>query len=299
MAASALASAICRRLWSRASAFSIPFTCCSALDAILTMAVEISPLLAASSSLMAEKSLALLPIWLASPTTATTTVRSRPPISSIARDSRSSSVGMPPTRSGRRSPAPNRSAAPTSWVSGRSTMRTVQNTMPIPVSSEMKNSSHRVWRRCVACRPRSAARAMARRALGQRKRPHVAQQGIGGAAGQVGVAPRLLRALEIGEGVRHRVRHLDPGLVVGDLVDDVAVGGGEGGEPTVAALHRVGGVALLQNLEPQPVAGADQVLLRGADLRSDRSHQPVAEVGAPHQQGQLSLHRLVQRAGSS
>ena len=33
------------------------------------MAVEISPLLAASSSLIAEKSLALLPIWLASPTT--------------------------------------------------------------------------------------------------------------------------------------------------------------------------------------------------------------------------------------
>ncbi len=58
----ALASAIWRRLSSSASAFSIPCTCCSALAAILTMAVEISPLLAASSSLIAEKSLALLPI---------------------------------------------------------------------------------------------------------------------------------------------------------------------------------------------------------------------------------------------
>ena len=62
VAACALASAIWRRLCSSASAFSMPFTCCSALAAIFTIAVEISPLLAASSSLMAEKSLALLPI---------------------------------------------------------------------------------------------------------------------------------------------------------------------------------------------------------------------------------------------
>ncbi len=40
----------------------MPLTCCSALAAILTIAVEISPLLAASSSLIALKSLALLPI---------------------------------------------------------------------------------------------------------------------------------------------------------------------------------------------------------------------------------------------
>ncbi len=40
----------------------MPRTCCSALEAIFTMAVEISPLLAASCSLIAEKSVALLPI---------------------------------------------------------------------------------------------------------------------------------------------------------------------------------------------------------------------------------------------
>jgi hypothetical protein len=49
------------------------------------MAVEIWPLLAASSSLMAEKSVALLPIWLASLTTETTTPRSREAIPSMAR----------------------------------------------------------------------------------------------------------------------------------------------------------------------------------------------------------------------
>ena len=49
------------------------------------MAVEISPLLAANSSLIAEKSLALLPIWLASLTTETTTPRSREAMPSIAR----------------------------------------------------------------------------------------------------------------------------------------------------------------------------------------------------------------------
>ena len=91
-----MASAISRRLTSSASAFSIPFTWCSALAAIFTMAVEISPLLAASSSLIAEKSLALLPIWLASPTTDTTTPRRRPPMVSMARASRSISVGMAP-----------------------------------------------------------------------------------------------------------------------------------------------------------------------------------------------------------
>jgi hypothetical protein len=82
-----LVSAILRRLSSKVSAFSIPWTCCSALEAILTMAVEICPLLAASSSLMAEKSVALLPIWLASLTTATTTLRRREAIPSIARAS--------------------------------------------------------------------------------------------------------------------------------------------------------------------------------------------------------------------
>jgi hypothetical protein len=61
------------------------------------MAVEISPLLAASSSLMAEKSVALLPIWLASPTTETTTPRSFDAMPSMARASTSSSVGILPS----------------------------------------------------------------------------------------------------------------------------------------------------------------------------------------------------------
>ena len=60
------------------------------------MAVEISPLLAASSSLMAEKSLALLPIWLASQTTDDHHAAEPAPMSSIARASRSSSVGIVP-----------------------------------------------------------------------------------------------------------------------------------------------------------------------------------------------------------
>ena len=62
--ASSAAAAVARSRPSSSSASRMPRTWLSALWDILTMAVEISPLLAASSSLIAEKSLALPEIWL-------------------------------------------------------------------------------------------------------------------------------------------------------------------------------------------------------------------------------------------
>ena len=87
------------------------------------MAAEISPLDAAISSLMAEKSPALPESWWDSWTTACTTRRSRPAMSSMARPSRASSSGMWPSCMGRRSPAPKRSAAAMSRFIWRSTSR--------------------------------------------------------------------------------------------------------------------------------------------------------------------------------
>ncbi len=84
-------------------------------------------------------------------------------MSSIARPSRSISVGIAePSWMGRRSPAPNCSAAPMSRLSGRSTDRTVPNEVTAPTSSDARNSPHSTLRRLAACRCRSFARADAR-----------------------------------------------------------------------------------------------------------------------------------------
>jgi hypothetical protein len=133
------------------------------------------------------------------------------------------------------------------------------------------------------------------RSLRQRECAHVPKQRVGGRAGQLGVAVGLVRTVEVGHGMGHGVRDLDLRLVLGDLVDDVVVGRGERAEAAIAPLERIGRVALFQHLQANLTAGAQQVLLGGADLGGHRGGEPAAQLGALHQHPELPRHRLIER----
>ena len=169
-------------------------------------------------------------------------------MSSIAPASRSISVGIArPAGSGRRSPPPNRSAAPMSWLSGpvdrahgperghRRPAAARPGTGPRGRLRRLVRLPAQIAARAPASGWSAPGRARARRPAGYRT----------GARARSAMRRASSGPAQVGQGVRHAVGHLDLRLVGRDLVDDVAVGGGERAEPAIAALVGVGGVALL------------------------------------------------------
>ncbi len=221
-------------------------------------------------------------------------------MSSIARPSRSISVGIAePSWIGRRSPAPNCSAAPISRFSGRSTERTVPNEVTAPTQQRREEQSpeHAAPVGRLAVQVGRARRGPG--GLREAERPHVAQERVRRAARQVGHAARLVGPAQVGQRVRHAVRHLDLRLVGRDLVDDVAVRRRERPERAVPALIGVGRVAVLDRQHPESLVWTGQVRLRRPDLRRHRGDQAVAEIGALEQQRDLFSSRTCRATGSS
>ena len=131
--------------------------------------------------------------------------------------------------------------------------------------------------------------------LGQRKGANVAQERVGRCPGPVRLMPGLLCAPQIRQRVGHGIRDLELRLIGGNLVDDVPVGGSQGGQCAVPALIDVRRVALVHEALPRELIRQHKVLLGRPDLGAERGDEPVAQIGAFQDQRQLLIDRTVER----
>jgi hypothetical protein len=130
--------------------------------------------------------------------------------------------------------------------------------------------------------------------LGQRQCTNIAQQRIRGSPGVVRQPASFLNASQVRERVCLCIGDLELGLVGGDLVDDVAVGGGERLEGAIAALVYIRRVSLIDEAAPGGLRGNHQVLFSRADFGTERGYQPVAQIGALQQEREFLVDRAIE-----